>query len=89
MATHTPGPWVIHRPRLVICIRNTAGLYVVDQGVCELDDARLIAAAPDLLAALQALVAAVDDDDTDGSVIRYAAALARALEVIEQAEGEA
>jgi hypothetical protein len=57
-AKHTPGPWVVrnaigHNP-LLIC--NQSGDQIAE--LCymngpEMDDARLIAAAPDLLAALE------------------------------------
>ena len=63
MSTHTPGPWVRdgvkiegnsdgHRYDIAIC-----RVHLHMQEYCEAN-ARLIAAAPDMLAALRALVAA-------------------------------
>ena len=66
MATHTPGPWTVE-PETHVTLRVVAG----DDGdcVCTLfagtpadtrrADAHLLAAAPDLLAALEALVAQI------------------------------
>lgn len=64
-AQHTPGPWVISYPsrRSRPHIRTPDGIYVMDGGsgssrpsVRQLADARLIAAAPELLEALQMLL---------------------------------
>ena len=53
-ATHTPGPWTIRATdRAVVPARDPSRL-VAHGGSIMPDDARLIAAAPDLLAALQA-----------------------------------
>ena len=60
--THTPGPWTLSqkRPEAVIC---GDGNYIADCGVSmiippadQTANALLIASAPDLLAALEALV---------------------------------
>jgi hypothetical protein len=70
MKTHTPGPWhlVSHRPNLVKV--ETARVVVCDSfgGLSDetLANARLIASAPDLLAALERLTHPMaDDDDLD------------------------
>lgn len=72
-ATHTPGPWRVNnggRSRLPH-IRAADGSYVMDAAprgsrarscVRQEADARLIAAAPELLSALRSLVRACDDE---------------------------
>lgn len=66
LPAHTPGPWTVHyrfgrlttvngRQRFPICDTGTAPLGEANHSREEAN-ARLIAAAPDLLAALQALV---------------------------------
>ena len=64
---HTPGPWhfgvetigqTIDHAANYICAANTNTIVCAD--IDSADDARLIAAAPDLLAALQELVAEWD-----------------------------
>ena len=72
MSGHTPGPWFVYRggSRGLPHIRNVDGLYVMDApprngklhaSVRQDADARLIAAAPELLTSLQALVALHDE----------------------------
>lgn len=76
MSGHTPGPWVAqgHIVRAVVDGREVP----VSQGFT-LEDARLIAAAPDLLACLAACVAAMDEVDRDMPVgIAARAAIAKA-----------
>ena len=89
--THTPGPWVLDGPGTehllgdgYHCI-NSAGLYsyaVMSVSGFLLDaDAVLIAASPDLLAALQAMVAhypAGINTMLDEASIASRAAIARA-----------
>ena len=64
--SYTPGPWHVARwgSRGLPHIRNADGIYVMDAPprngskraeVRQMDDARLISAAPDLLEALQEL----------------------------------
>lgn len=70
MSAHTPGPWVIDDGH-----SNKTGKYgyfvrahkgaiwddgSADGGVCSMADARLIAAAPDLLEALQEVTDVLD-----------------------------
>jgi len=70
---HTPGPWV-HRPGqtdghwiiglpndIPECIGLRGDEYMCVSGICTEPDARLIAAAPELLEALQALVSDAED----------------------------
>ena len=55
MSIHTPGPWSLAEAAQTIPIKGANGKTVasVRYGPTDLDDARLIAAAPDLLTALQ------------------------------------
>jgi hypothetical protein len=79
MSAHTPGPWRIkempNREGL-ICVVPDNNLAVAD--CCDIADARLIAAAPELLAAL------LDVLDADGDLYamdfdRYRAVIAKAM----------
>ena len=88
MSKHTPGPWVIIppddpediRPKWYVeqpdgkdvagyCI---ADVYQTDEGEGK-DNARLIAAAPDLLAALEGLLEAVGPQHAKVLIAPYAA----------------
>ncbi len=67
--THTPGPWTwMDYPdgRKLLLSRDRAVIHCPDAPMtCDPPDARLIAAAPELLAALQNVVdSAVTDSDT-------------------------
>lgn len=75
-ATHTPGPWRIVDGRTytghgIRYIENGATViaHMADTEACgslaPLHNARLIAAAPDLLAALQRLLHPMGGDDSD------------------------
>jgi len=64
--SHTPGPWVveslvdgydIHAPESGCFVATTSDPEMIWGAVTRKGDARLIAAAPDLLQALEALVA--------------------------------
>lgn len=92
MSAHTPGPWVVaHELRptdeMVADLEN--GTYVVVEGRTGLGnfmaDARLIAAAPDLLAALQAIVDQEQHDGQPETHMHDMADIARAA--IAKAEG--
>ena len=102
-AKHTQGPWVLGDKRRHghLTVRSTRGGYPAG-GICEVFDpmrgreidanAHLIAAAPDLLAACEALVQsvayAIDALDAPAnSTMR--ANLADALAAIAKAKGEA
>lgn len=56
---HTPGPWFISEDPYIHVRQGTGednrGSCVLARDYCSLADARLIAAAPDLLAALEML----------------------------------
>ena len=67
---HTPGPWIAQRdPNAIMaddwCIGAQGQIDSV--AVCSERDARLIAAAPDLLEALKCLVGWFDDDRMNGA----------------------
>lgn len=70
MSTHTPGPWIYQSsmcddgetPHAVISAKDldsayADGRYLVVRGCIDEADAQLIAAAPDMLAALKAVAA--------------------------------
>jgi hypothetical protein len=86
MATHTPGPWSVrfeNRATYIVTAGNVivSAIINVPGGDREQDgineaNARLIAAAPDLLTALRELVAA--HDSGDGRAMLEAVAHARA-----------
>lgn len=71
---HTPGPWSLkgNHPWMVECPSNFPGAKGKVAEVGYLPNARLIAAAPDLLAALQAVVR-VADRKTDEFDLAHAA----------------
>ena len=78
---HTPGPWIVSNETsaymqgtIVTCKNDTIEVA----GAWEAEDARLIAAAPDLLKALEALQANPNDP----------LAHRKALDAIEKARGE-
>ena len=97
-AKHTPGKWTtkIHQPGTMLTVENETGEYV-----CSLlggdehkqENARLIAAAPELLAALKGLFehcAMIHRVWGDGSNQKEAdAAIAAGKAAIAQAEGGA
>lgn len=64
--THTPGPWQLKKNMSSVGIFDSVGRHITrvpcvdQQSVRGEANARLIAAAPELLAALQALTSAVD-----------------------------
>ena len=80
---HTPGPWYNRQHS-----GNTSRVIIAPDGaavfiVYSIEDARLIAAAPDLLAALNDLLAdavrlGITDSEYSGSAIEARAAIARA-----------
>lgn len=98
IASHTPGPWALHRPG---SMRACDGRHDTENGCCTIVEAeilnmpraeaeanaRLIAAAPELLAALKAMVASYDDlrDVLTCDVVIQK--LARADAAIQKAEG--
>ena len=87
MSKHTPGPWTAEQdPNSIMsdewCIGAQGQIDMV--AVCSERDARLIAAAPDLLAALKTVVANAPDPYC--AITRYIDAQCRAA--IAKAEGK-
>jgi len=66
MTAHTRAPWIIHDQGLsTVEVRCPRDILIAEVGNCGTEDwanARLIAAAPDLLAALRLLVIACTED---------------------------
>lgn len=104
-ATHTPGPWETKRaatpeafPQFGVYAENGNGhdlAHAVSHGTdththAETEaNARLIAAAPDLLAALRRLVDCQDEQDQTAFFMRFDSACNNAQEAIAKAEGRA
>lgn len=84
MSAHTPGPWFIVQGPSVFVTRLD-GAHIAKIGAAEnmRASARLIAAAPDLLAALRSLLAA----GTDRSSAEWIAAEEQARTAISRVEG--
>lgn len=63
MTKHTPGPWEVHGPHDAPWVQSTNGPNgrSVDIVPRTMADARLIAAAPDMLAALRNAQTVLDD----------------------------
>ncbi len=57
MSAHTPGPWWVDVHVNVMCKDGLVAFPGIAAGLPQADNARLIAAAPDLLAACQAYIA--------------------------------
>lgn len=70
---HTPGPWRYKKCPCgdPICTRYRIA-HAGSEGMFSLDDATLIATAPDLLASLQAAVEAYDRHDDMGAWVAEA-----------------
>lgn len=80
--THTPGPWIVSPTKHRTLIVSELGFHVAATEEVSDPDARLIAAAPAMLAALQTLVRAIDrlpgNNPLDGLADEARAAIARA-----------
>lgn len=74
MSEHTPGPWVVGNVGEVVAGGTTLADVYGDDEQADVD-ARLIAAAPDLLAALELLLPYLEDCRMD---IEARAAIAKA-----------
>ena len=92
MSKHTPGPWR-YKPHRVDC--NYMLITCSDdpqegdnlRGYCGEANARLIAAAPELLEALQVIVKSLSDQDDEG-LIEHAEPMIAARAAIAKATGE-
>lgn len=85
---HTPGPWEpvdMGRDGL-ICVMPKSKLAVAD--CCDMNDARLIAAAPDLLAALQYLADMVSSSLAGDDYAPFSKCVNQARAAIAKATGE-
>ena len=96
MSSHTPGPWAVANVGWVASLatdQTICGMYAVKSGFdhTETDaNARLIAAAPDLLEALgQTLNAMIHLELSDSSKIEWEASKAAAYAAIAKATGGA
>ena len=106
-AAHTPGPWKYSPPDDQVADLFTPEYFFIEgpgadvHGHMTLADARLIAAAPDLLAALQGLLAVVKIAEAgkdgkphqylqsrSGSMVFSADAVAASIDAIFKATGE-
>ena len=92
MSTHTPGPWVVQESfneGVNLLVKPVPGQVVaeVDKGPNMVGNARLIAAAPDLLAALCELVGIAEFDLLDDKSNVWRSALINANAAIAKAEG--
>lgn len=83
MAKHTPGPWIARKCGTSWAIDYNADQEQVVDYVYEEADAHLIAAAPDLFAALKAIAALYEWDEGCRQLPEYAAACS----AIAKAEG--
>ncbi len=102
MSKHTPGPWHVSKrnPLSVVEAGPRASQIAkmgIKLGVCSQQDAeanaRLIAAAPNLLAALRAMLVATDSKETEAFKGHYdtylhTVAIPRAIAAIAKATGE-
>ena len=61
-ASHTPGPWAVSQPSGNYIAAPTGGIAALTYGATKAD-AHLIAAAPDLLAAMQRIVECAGEGD--------------------------
>ena len=95
MNKHTPGPWTFYddsndgktnRIEIVAIGKTVAHIYH-SVPTEDLPNARLIAAAPDLLEALQAIVKSLADQDDEG-LIEHAQQMIDARAAIAKATGE-
>jgi hypothetical protein len=86
-ADHTPGPWVVDRSRNIVAHSPVGAVFLADvysggPGIATANaNARLIAAAPDLLAALESLTDVAEHDGeclSEGHITTARAAIARA-----------
>jgi hypothetical protein len=99
VSAHTPGPWslsgvmALDTPMWIVSVPGEqARIEISDYSQESEANARLIAAAPDLLAALEGLVevakAALEEVNRDGAEWHVAAELAEARAAIAKARGQ-
>ena len=89
-AQHTPGPWhVLPTNDCVIESEKHGNIALVNLARKSVADARLIAATPELLAALKDLLDEQEDAPLERRRKQWSEACARARRAIAQAEGGA
>lgn len=98
--SHTPGPWIVGSDKTSVlqvtldaenpfqCVVNTTSGYNAMSLEEAKANARLIAGAPNLLAALKAIVSSLLDADEEG-LIDHAPEIMAAKSAIAKAEGTA
>uniref|UniRef100_A0A6M3LR29 Uncharacterized protein n=1 Tax=viral metagenome TaxID=1070528 RepID=A0A6M3LR29_9ZZZZ len=88
---HTPGPWKRaghgNGKQELSIFRNDGKEIACIRGEAQLADARLIAAAPELLYALREIVSQIDQGGSGGKVFSRDACIAAARAAIAKAEG--
>ena len=67
---HTPGPWVVDPDTATATVRSASGTSVARCYRGD-EDARLIAAAPELLAALRAIQARIKGVWDDSDLVKF------------------
>lgn len=73
-AQHTPGPWTWHTGQGGTVVRGGQSNVIiagVGGGTSTYDNARLISASPDLLAACEAVLKHIHDNGEDSTLNRY------------------
>lgn len=91
--THTPGPWAYYPDAVAVCVvRNHTVKVLADFGKCDLPEteanARLIAAAPELLEAISTMLGAAEADCLDDKSNVWRSAMIGARAAIAKATGE-
>jgi len=97
MSGHTPGPWVVDagKPLMVLAENGGFAVLISEAGrkvtTTDKANARLIAAAPDLLEALREMLAAgkfcIDTNDDALAMLRFGKANDAANAAISKAQG--
>lgn len=93
MSKHTPGPWRAGYTKLTDVVAENGALIATChklKGLVELQaNARLIAAAPTLLAAIKSQIEAFDGDSISDILVEYGTGTARRVEIAREAIAEA
>lgn len=90
--THTQGPWTVNEElgwieaQCGLCFARIA--MVDDSAGCEPGNAQLIAAAPEMLEAIEDTIGAIERDAHDGWFSRVSSQVSRLQEVAKKARGE-
>lgn len=87
MSTHTPGPWCALNAGLVVAAGDVKVAQADRANAYTEANARLIAAAPDLLAALKAILNVDNPPVTDPGHVDFPRAMELARAAIAKAEG--